>query len=213
MASEGSVTHWIVELKAGDEAALGKLWQRYWPLVVELARRKLKGTRCRAADEEDVAQNTFWSFYRSLQGGRLPRLENRQDLMALLVIITARKAASQIEHEERLKRGAGHVQGESGLEILAGSGLDIRGMERARDLRRPQPLTPEEEAILRDCYEQYMGRLPESLRDFAEHYLAGFSYEEIAQMKDCSRKTVQRKIQVILDKWQAMASESLSPIT
>ena len=130
MSSGGSVTHWIAELKAGDEAALEKLRRRYWPFLVELAAKKLKGAPRRAADEEDVAQDAFWGFYRSFKNGRFPKLENRYDLLALLTIITARKAAHQIERDGRQKRGGGQERGESALDVLASSHSDARGIEQ-----------------------------------------------------------------------------------
>ena len=105
MSTGGSVTHWIAELKAGDETALDKLRRRYRPFLVALAAKKPKGSPRRAADEEDVAQEAFWGFYRSFKNGRLPKLQNRHDLLALLTIITARKAAHQTERDRRQKRG------------------------------------------------------------------------------------------------------------
>jgi hypothetical protein len=39
MASEGSVTNWISQLRAGDAAAAQKLWERYFRRLVQ---RKLR---------------------------------------------------------------------------------------------------------------------------------------------------------------------------
>jgi DNA-directed RNA polymerase specialized sigma24 family protein len=90
-----------------------------------------------AADEEDVAQEAFWSFYRSLKDGLVPQLANRQDLLALLSHIVACKAVNQVKHETGVqKRGGGRVQGDSGLNVLA---------------EDPEP-TPLEYALLNDCY-------------------------------------------------------------
>src|SRR6516164_3724836 len=50
MASEGSVTRWIDQLQAGDLAAAQPLWERYFQLLVELARRKLLGAKAHSAD-------------------------------------------------------------------------------------------------------------------------------------------------------------------
>src|SRR6516165_12152504 len=122
MSSIGSVSVWIQQLQGGEETALAKLHTRYWPYLVGLARRKLGGTPRRAVDEEDVAQQAFWSFYQSLRAGRLLQLTNRHQLLALLSHITACQAANQIKHELGvLKRGRGRVQGESVLDGGAAS--------------------------------------------------------------------------------------------
>jgi len=203
----GSVTQWIGQLKAGEELALEKLRQRYWPYLVGLARKKLKGTPRRAADEEDVAQEAFWSFYRSFKAGRLPRLESRGDLFALLTIITARRAASLVEREGRLKRGGGHVRGESALEALSSSSPDGCGIEQVP----ASGVGPEEQAQANDTYNHFLAALDEPNRDIAEMWLAGWSHRQIAQTKQCAVRTIDRKVRIILDEWQKVATDSVDP--
>jgi RNA polymerase sigma factor (sigma-70 family) len=207
MSSGGSVTAWIGQLQAGEEAALGKLHARYWPALVALARRRLQGVPGRAMDEEDVAQEAFWSFYRRLRAGREFRLASRHDLLALLTHIVACKAVNQIEHEVGVqKRGAGRVRDESVLDALAGCGSEGRGLERVAGAAR----TPLEQALLNDCYEHFVSGLPDRLRDFAEFHLAGCTNREIAERMGCVERTVERKMALILKKWQDMAVESVS---
>src|SRR5262245_19707494 len=103
MSSPGSVSHWIAALKGGDSAAAQPLWERYYRRLVALARKKLQSAR-RVADEEDVVQNAFHSFFRALAGGRFPQLDDRDSLWRLLVVITANKALRQLKHEHRQKR-------------------------------------------------------------------------------------------------------------
>ena len=192
MTSGGSVTNWIAQLKAGKETALAELHKRYWPFLVQLAHRKLKGASRRAIDEEDVAQEAFWGFYESLKKGRLPRLANRHDLMALFVIITSRKAAKQVRREYSAKRGGSRVQGEAVFDVSTPVGQDGKGIERLPD---PAP-TPYEQAVLNDCYVRFVKGLPENLRRFAELFLAGYTHQEIADAIGCSERTVDRKVPV-----------------
>src|SRR5439155_12336240 len=113
MSSEGSVTRWVAALKAGDAAAAQPLWERYHRRLVALARQKLQSSRRRAADEEDVVQNAFHSFFQGVARGRFPQLHDRDNLWQLLVVITARKALDQLAHEHTKRQGGGTVRGES----------------------------------------------------------------------------------------------------
>src|SRR5438874_9578101 len=107
MSSEGSVTRWVMALKDGDADAAQPLWERYHRRLVSLARQKLRTARRREADEEDVVQSAFHSFFRGVAGGRFPRLDDRDDLWRLLVVITARKALDQLAREHSRRRGGG----------------------------------------------------------------------------------------------------------
>src|SRR5262245_17412849 len=109
MPPDESVTHWLNRLQAGDSAAAQKLWERYYQRLVSLARGKLQGTPRRAADEEDVVLSAFNSFFRGAAHGRFPRLDDRDNLWRLLVVITARKALNLARLERRRKRGGGAV--------------------------------------------------------------------------------------------------------
>jgi len=186
MTNTGSVTDWIAQLKAGQLEALTELQKRYWPFLTRLAERKLHGVR-RAADEEDVAQDALLGFYQSLERGAFPELRTRHDLLAVLAIITARKAAHQIERESRKKRGGGRVRGESALEGLLESGG--RGIEQ---FAAGGP-TAAEQALLKDHYEKFLSLLPDNLRPFAELHLAGYTY---------------RKMSMIRERWRAVANET-----
>src|SRR6187399_2610733 len=104
MSSHGSVSNWIAALKDGDSAAAQPLWERYYRQLVALARKKLKAGTRQAADEEDVVQNAFHSFFRALGQGRFPQLDDRDSLWRLLVVITANKALKQLAYDHRKKR-------------------------------------------------------------------------------------------------------------
>src|SRR5262249_9043907 len=105
MGSDGSVTRWLQRLRAGDSTAVQQLWERYFPRLVGLARKKLQDGPRRLADEEDVALSAFHSFCRNAEQGRFPQLLDRDGLWRLLVVLTARKAAHLLRDEGRQKRG------------------------------------------------------------------------------------------------------------
>ena len=105
MSSSGSVTHWIQLLQAGEDSAARAIWERYFRRLVGLARAKLRGARCGIGDEEDVALSVLDSFYRGLEEGRFPNLENRDNLWKVLVVITARKSLRLLQREHGNGRG------------------------------------------------------------------------------------------------------------
>lgn len=198
MSPGGSVTQWVGQLQAGDREAVGKLWQCYFEQLVRLARRKLRGSRRRAADEEDVAQSAFFSFCQAAEQGRFPNLHDRNSLWPLLVVITARKAIKLVEHERRQKRGGGRVRGESALFSPADGDAAPPGFEQFLG-REP---TPDDAWLMIEQLDELLAKLPaRDLRDVAVWKMEGYTNAEIAQRLDCVEKTVERKLRVIRSIW------------
>ncbi len=197
---DGSVTCWIDQLRAGDQAAAKPLWERYFQRLVGLARVKLPPTMRAGADsdEEDAALSAFHSFCQGAAQGRFPRLDDRHDLWRVLVTITARKAADQIERARALKRGGGRLLDEAALEgpdpEHQGGGLDR--------LPGPDP-TPEFAAMVAEQYQHLLDLLgDETLRSIAVGKLEGYTVQEIAQRLDRSERMVAYKIGLIRLRWE-----------
>ena len=191
---EDSVTVWIASLKAGDADAAQKLWQRYFETLVRLARDRLRGAPRTVADEEDAALSAFDSFVRGAGHGRYPRLDDRDDLWRLLVVITKRKAIDQVHREGRQKRGGGKVIGMS-VSDAAGPGGDLAGFAGAMP-------TPEFAALVVDECRSLLGRLrDDSLRTVARLRMEGYTHEEVADQLGCSVRTIARKIELIQGTW------------
>ncbi len=186
MSSRGSVTILLDQLHHGDPAAVQALWERYFPRLVELAGQKL-GPKPRVADGEDVALSALDSFFRGLQRGRFPDLQDRDNLWTLLVTLTKCKACHVKRDDGRLKRGGGRPTGAA------------HELER---LASPEP-SPEEVAEFAEYCQRMLDVLnDDTLRVIALLKLEGFTNKEIADELDCAPRTVERKLSLIRGKWE-----------
>ncbi len=194
VVDEHLTTTWIDRLVAGDSLAAQKIWEQYYDRLVRLARQKLGGRKKRVADEEDAVVVAFNSFFQGVQQGRFPRLDDRDDLWQLLVMLTVRKTIDQIERESRQKRGGGNVQGESVFQGQAVGGINqVVGLEP----------TPELVVQMADRMEELLDALgDESLRDVALAKLDGFNNQEIAERLRLGLRTVERKLALVRAIWQ-----------
>jgi RNA polymerase sigma factor (sigma-70 family) len=204
---DASITQWLQSLQAGDRAAAQKLWNRYFQQLVRLASGKLPGHARREFDEEDVALSAFRSFLSGVQENRFPRLEDRHDLRSLLVVITRRKAQAYLRRQTRQKRGGGQVLGESGVAPLSADagavGLDALIGEEPTPAFAVQ--AAEECQRLLDCLGD------ETLRSIAVQKMQGYTVEEIATQTNSTKRTVERRLQIIRKKWTAVAAEEDAP--
>jgi DNA-directed RNA polymerase specialized sigma24 family protein len=189
MSSDGSITHLITRLKEGDRAAAEALWRAYFERLVALARTRLRGAT-RLADEEDVALSAFDSFYRGVDRGRFPALDDRDDLWQILFVLTVRKAINLVKHEGRRSRGGGRMLSLADLEGLP---LDaVLGSEPS----------PELAAQMVDECRRLLGRLgDDALRSVALGKMEGQTNREIAARLGCIEQTVERKLRRIRSLW------------
>src|SRR3954452_14260 len=137
MPQSDSVTLWLAGIRAGEDADIRRLWDRYFQQLVRLASSRLPRHARRMLDGEDVAISAFRSFCDRAGKGQFPDVSDRDGLWRVLFVITVRKAAGSVRHQTREKRGGGHVLGESAL----GGGSDPSGKEGLSRLlsREPTP--------------------------------------------------------------------------
>jgi DNA-directed RNA polymerase specialized sigma24 family protein len=193
MSSVTSVSALIERLKAGDHEAAQPLWQRYYPRLVELARKHLQGTSRRAADEEDVALSAFDSFCRGVEQARFPQLKDRDGLWALLLLITVRKAADLANYNRRERRGGGQVRGDSAL----ASPDDTPGPDGFAQIEADD-VTPDVAAQLAEEFRGLLDRLgKDELRSIAVWKLEGYTNAEIAGRLGCAEISVRRRLRLI----------------
>jgi RNA polymerase sigma factor (sigma-70 family) len=193
VANGSSVTTWIGLLRAGDHEAAERLWERYFGRLVTFARGKLQGVSRRAADEEDVALSAFHSFCQAAE--RFPRLNNRDDLWQVLVMLTARKAYQERRGQQALKRGGtANADGPRAADLAAVELDEIIGDEP----------TPEFAASVAEQFEALLAKLPDDeLRQIARLRLEEYTTEEIAARLGVAERTVRRKLVLVRTYWEA----------
>ena len=189
MAGDDSVTIWLDAARAGDNQAIGKLWNRYFQRLVRIAAKKLPGHQRRDVDEEDVALSAFHTFCDRVGRGQFPELAGRDELWRLLVVITSRKALAVARNRGCQKRGGGRVFGESALlEEYDSEAPGLAGLLG----REP---SPEFAARLTEDYRRLMEALPgHSLRTIALMRLEGHHTGEIGRRLAISPRSVERKL-------------------
>src|SRR5262249_55525933 len=179
--------------RGGPADAAGRLWQRSFARLVALARGKLRGASRRAADEEDVALSAFHSLCQAAH--RFPRLNDRDDLWQVLVILTARKAHQERRHQQARKRG-GTADGK-GPRV----GAVPAGAAELDEVIGTEP-DPEFAVMLAEQFQALLALLPdEDLRQVARLRLEEHSSAEIAGKLHCTERTVRRKLVLIRTFW------------
>jgi DNA-directed RNA polymerase specialized sigma24 family protein len=195
--SIGSVTALLLRLKAGEQDATRRVWEAYYRRLVTVAHARLRGLPRAAADEEDIALSAFNSFCTAAGAGRFPRLDDRDDLWQVLLLLTARKAANLREHEGAQKRDWRRAQPASALEedsARPGDGpLDVAG-------REPDPA--ESLLVAEECRRLLTKLDNDEYRQVALWKLEGLSNAEIAGRLGRSVGAVERKLHLIRGIWE-----------
>jgi hypothetical protein len=104
MKDVGCVPSWYRVSAADDPQLVLATWTQ--DRLIALARQALNGSARRQADEDDVVQNAFDSFFLGVAQGRFPQLNDRDNLWRLLDVLTARKAIDQVRKEAIRRREA-----------------------------------------------------------------------------------------------------------
>jgi RNA polymerase sigma factor (sigma-70 family) len=199
MCEPGSISVWLESLQQGDESVAAQLWCRFHQQLVSIARDRIRGSRQRVADGEDVVVDAFDSFFRRAQKGQFPNLRDRHDLWSLLVTITERKAVNLIRDQGREKRGGGRVRGDSVFfpdEPIAAT-TSVPSLDCL-----PSPVaSPDAAAAFAETLENLLQNLGDQHRQIALFKLEGRTNVEIAKLLDCAVSTVERRLRLIRRCW------------
>ncbi len=182
MSEMGSVTQWIHQLKSGDRAKVQNLWERYCHRIVALARQVLRLSSRAVADEEDVANIAFASFIKAVENDRFPKLDDRNDVWQVLIVITRRKAITQ---KKKFGKPGPVPLPEEFLELIS---------------KEPDP---EFVAEMVDQCRFLLHKLDEDeLRQIATWKMEEFTISAIAKKLNLSPSTIERRLRLIRKCWE-----------
>lgn len=199
MTQSGSITGWIIQLQQHEDSqATTEIWQHFSARVLRLARAKLQNRGLVIADEEDVACVVFRSLFSGIAKGRFPSLKDRNDLWALLIRMTERKAVDLIRHEGRQKRPAIRSRGDQQLHM--NSSIVVWSLAQIAD-ERPDPI--DEMMLVEECSLLLMRLEDPVLISIAQLKLAGQTNREISSMLCRPLRTVERKLALIRSIWSS----------
>ena len=196
MLDDDPVTLWIDELRGGEEAAAGKLWNHFVGRLYESARSKLRPATRRVYDEEDAALSAFRSVCAGISAGRFPGLEDRRSLLRLMLAITARKVAHRhrydLQQRRDVRRNLSELIFVTSTDDSAAMGID--------QLPAREP-TPEFVMEFVETCERLFQSLDDPLQEVVRMRMEGYTVAEVAQRLDCSQRTVKRRLEVIRRHW------------
>lgn len=188
-----SVTRLIEQVKRDDTAAAEGIWRRYYERLLPLARARLAKCSDRAADEDDVLVSVFDRFFRAAKDGRFARLNDRDDLWQLLLMLTERTLTDHHRRSSADKRGAGRLVNEA--DLLAAD------LDQIKESARQEP-SHEFVAEFNERLSEALNLLHEpTTREVALLKLEGFANREIRERLGISLSSVERKLRVVRELW------------
>ena len=142
-----------------------------------------------------------------MQVGRFPRLDDRDDLWQVLLLLIRQKVQALREHEHREKRGGGTLQHFSAL-----AGPDRCSAEEAFAECFASGPSPALAAEVAEEVRRLLEMLEDGeLRTIAVCKMEGYTNEEISARLDCSLATVERRLRLIRKKWARSSTDAAKP--
>lgn len=197
--NDDSVTQWIVDVSnntSNDGTSAERLFDRYFNQLTAIARRRMTGGRLAVSDEEDVALSVFQAVFTGIADGRL-QPASRDELWALLLTMVRQKAIDHIRREMAAKRGGGRVSGSSQFNLLDDEGRGLSDLPGTT-------LPPSFLAMFKEEEERLLALLPnDQMREIARLRIEGYRNNEIAEQVGLAIRSVERKVAIIRQQWQA----------
>jgi DNA-directed RNA polymerase specialized sigma24 family protein len=202
--SDDPITLWIDQLREGDDYAARNLWNHFVRRLYTMASHKLRLTTRAVYDEEDAAQSAFHSVCAGIIAGRFPELNDRDGLWRLMLVITAQKIANRHRYDQQQRRDVRRNLSDS-IFVAAGEDTAPAGVDRIV-AREPSPEFAAE--FVETCEFLYQSLGDPALQQIVTLRMEGCTDDEVAERMKGSRRTVQRRLEVIRRHWHRLQGSS-----
>jgi RNA polymerase sigma-70 factor, ECF subfamily len=184
----------IRRMQAGDERALGALYDRWFPIVSALVARMLKS----ADDVEDVVEETFWQVWR--QANRFT--EGRGSVQTWIVTIARSRALDRLRAVRRLREES----------IEDSTANFVASAEPVFATASNDPSVDVEHRERRDLIVDALSELPAEQREALElGYFGGLTQSEIADRTGQPLGTVKTRMRLAMQKLRERLAPLLGP--
>lgn len=163
--------------RQGEEDAATELFMKYARRVHALAKSQTSTALAARFDPDDVVQSVFRSFFRRAADG-FYSVPPGDELWQLLLVLTINKVRSLAVHHRAQKRDA--------TKTVVTEGKDWVGAYEADDFAHK---------TLEMVIEDILSELPETNRKVVELRIEGHEVQEIADLTQRSKRTVERILQ------------------
>lgn len=192
MPKSDSITTWIDGLRQADSGAALGVWNHFSLRLIKLARSRLASKTKRAYDEEDAVQSMFRSICLGFAGGRFPDLNDRESLWRLMLVITYQKISNRHRYDKRQRRDVRRTLTDS---AFCSSESPKFALKPA--FASAEPAAEYVAEFVETCENLFSQFDDPILERITTLRLEGYTDSEIATQLDCSRRTVQRRLEII----------------
>jgi len=191
--TKGSVSGWIAKMRQGDPVAIEKLVARYFKKIANFANKRLRRGIRVLDDGEDIAISVLQSITSNSAKGRFPNLQDRDDLWLMMIMIAQHDVIDKQRAAVRRDRLSESTLTMTDLLETYNINLDLFLSQKDSHTKLME---------IAECWEDLLKTLPdERCRDIAQLKIKGHSNLEIAGLLGLIPKTVDRKIKLIMQRW------------
>lgn len=198
--SDDSDSNLMERIAQGDPEAIERVWREHYHPLRDAVRKRINAMPKLAGKESDIAIQAMQEFLAGITAGKFPDLADINSAWKLLKTIASRKINDEIKYHRAEKRG-GKVQihGQSSSNDQSTHSKPFAAVDFLPDHRN---VKQNSKVDVDELFAKLMLMLPDDRsRQIILLRLGGTSPVEIAELLQCSTRTVQRRLQEIEGIW------------